>query len=184
MQDNNSKTWVYTTWVMVLILGFFVLSHLPNTNELDSINKEIQTLNQKIDNRKSTATSNSPYKDDFNVIQAENKIQTKLIKIVSSIYNKRSIDDEAMQMKKWKKELKGKAGADFLKHYGDSYGYTSNKSTQVYFGDVKDLEHVKVYVITIAESDSKKESTYSWTMDYNLRADKLNSFNEVSVRRD
>lgn len=184
-RESNLKIWTMTAGVLFAILGMFAIVRIPKNDGLNDIKAEIQSIEKQIVQEKNSQTRNSAYKQKFDVVSAEAKARDKFLKVIPAIYTKRKYSSakQKEEFSDWMKIFPGKEGKNFIKNNGDSYGYLRNKSTTVYFGNLTDVNHTKITVVTLVESDNKKEVTYGWDFDYNLKTQRINGFKEINVER-
>lgn len=183
--ESNLKVWTMTAGVLFAILGMFAIARVPKNDELNDIRSEIKTVEKQIVQEKNSQTENSAYKQKFDVVSAEKEARDNFLKVIPAIYTKRKFSEtkQEKELNDFEKVIPGKEGKRFIKDIGDSYGYLKNKSTNVYFGDLTNVTHTKIIVITLVESTNKKEITYGWEFDYNLKTQKINSFKEINIER-
>lgn len=174
-----------TAGVLFAVLGMFAIARVPKNDELNDIRSEIKTVEKQIVQEKNSQTENSAYKQKFDVVSAEKEARDNFLKVIPAIYTKRKFSEtkQEKELNNFEKVFPGKEGKRFIKDIGDSYGYLKNKSTNVYFGDLTNVTHTKIIVITLVESTNKKEITYGWKFDYNLKTQKINSFKEINIER-
>ena len=184
-RESNLKVWTMTAGVLIAVLGMFAIARVPKNDELNDIRSEIKTVEKQIVQEKNSQTENSAYKQKFDVVSAEKEARDNFLKVISAIYTKRKFSEtkQEKELNDFEKVFPGKEGKRFIKDIGDSYGYLKNKSTNVYFGDLTNVTHTKIIVITLVESTNKKEITYGWEFDYNLKTQKINSFKEINIER-
>lgn len=182
-RESNLKVWTMTAAAIFIVLGMFAIGRIPKNDELNDVKAEIQTVEKQIDQEKDNQVKHSVYKQNFDVVNAEKKAQDKFLKVVPAIYTKRKLSIQDKEFEAWEKILVGKEGKRFIKDYGDSYGYLKNKSIGIYFGKLMNVKHTKITVVDITISKNKKEITYGWEFDYDLEAQKINSFKEIPVER-
>lgn len=183
--ESNLKVWTMTAGVLFAVLGMFAIARVPKNDELNDIRSEIKTVEKQIVQEKNSQTENSAYKQKFDVVSAEKEARDNFLKVIPAIYTKRKFSEtkQEKELNDFEKVIPGKEGKRFIKDIGDSYGYLKNKSTNVYFGDLTNVTHTKIIVITLVESTNKKEITYGWEFDYNLKTQKINSFKEINIER-
>lgn len=184
-RESNLKVWMMTAGVLFAVLGMFAIARVPKNDELNDIRAEIKTVEKQIVQEQNSQTKNSAYKQKFDVVSAEEEARDKFLKVIPAIYTKRKFSSakQKEEFSAWTKIFPGKEGKNFIKNNGDSYGYLRNKSTNVYFGDLTDVSHTKITVVTLVESANKKEVTYGWDFDYNLKTQRINSFKEINIER-
>ncbi|RVU71226.1 MULTISPECIES: hypothetical protein [Lactobacillus] len=180
-RESNLKIWAMTAATLFGVLGIFALARIPKNNELNDIKAEIQTVNKEIAAAKTNQMKNSAYQQKFDVVKAEKDARDRFLKVVPEIYTERKLSNQAKEFARWEKFLPGKQGKSFIKDYGDSYGYLKNKSTAVYFGNLTNVNHTKITVVDVTVSQNKKDVTYAWQFDYDLKLQKINSFKEIAI---
>src|SRR5699024_59408 len=188
--------------LILILIGITIISwiitilSIPKKNELNTVREQLSQIERQIAIKRRTAIADSPLSNKFDLVNAQQKAQTKLKQAFSVMYgglhSKKDVKENTAMFKQiLGVQLMDKGLTDAMS--GDNFFIEKNDSVDVVFGDISDKTDTTIQVIVSYKMKGRSETqevnkeansyTQIYTLHYDLVQQKVNSFSSQSITR-
>lgn len=184
-ESSNEKTLRLTLWILAALSVVFALINIPKQGNISEIQQETKRITKQIALTQQDAKNNSPLlsANNFNLIEQEKNATDKLSKGLQTTCGGLKTEDEFKNQKKDIQELMGKKFADFFVIYNPETEYLKNDGVHIYFTNVKNIHHAKIFAYTqyeVKKGSGSEPLSIAFNFDYDLASQKVNKYKLVT----
>lgn len=184
-ESSNEKTLRLTLWILAALSVVFALINIPKQGNISEIQQETKRTTKQIALTQQDAKNNSPLfsANNFNLVEQEKNATDKLSKGLQTTFGDLKTVDDFKNQKKDIQNLMGKKFADFFVIYNPETEYLKNDGVYIYFTNVKNIHHAKVFAYTqyeVKKGSGSEPLSIAFNFDYDLASQKVNKYKLVT----
>jgi hypothetical protein len=184
-ENNNEKAFRLTLWVLSILSVIFALVNIQKQGNISEIRQETRNTAKQIKVARQQAQNNSPLfaANNFNLTDQEKTATDRLSQGLQTTFGGLKTENDFKTQKSKIQSLMGKKFANFFVVYNPETSYLNNNEVHVYFNNVKDIHHAKVFAYTqyeVKKGTGSEPLSIAFNFDYDLTTQKVNSYKLVT----